>query len=282
MQTALERTIELINRTSRYKNLACWSIESRCNLRCTYCSKKKEENKVSFDMQTIKEFWQKTNRKWKINLSGGEPTLHPLFNELVDYLQSEGHFVTVLTNLVGKEFKINSESGAVVAAFHHQTEENEELTKTYIERLRCLVEQGVFIINTYILHPARLNKVELMIKKMETEKLPLHLKPLYGVFEGKMYPQAYDEKIVKDYFHGHTFQTCNFIPAMKQPLCAAGKQLIVIRPNGEVSKCFSVQQRIGSLAEGVSLKSTEGICTIKKQCNCIDYLLASDIVRVQK
>lgn len=73
-----------------------------CNEKCSFCpctnEEKKGEKIVDIDSaHIILNQLQEKNCK-SITISGGEPTLHPNFVEIVSYAQNSGMYVTVLSN----------------------------------------------------------------------------------------------------------------------------------------------------------------------------------------
>ncbi|MCP5104632.1 MAG: radical SAM protein [bacterium] len=76
-------------------------LNSNCNRRCAYCfsnADAKETKQMSLDtLTTICDFLERS-RKRKINVLGGEPTLHPQFGLFLEYLLSRGFTVHIFTN----------------------------------------------------------------------------------------------------------------------------------------------------------------------------------------
>lgn len=89
------------------------AIIDKCNYKCKYCpcnSKKIKTNAIPVSkiikyIEAIKD----DDEKNRIVLSGGEPTIHPEFFELLKYFQDKGYYVTLLTNgsMITKENFIN-------------------------------------------------------------------------------------------------------------------------------------------------------------------------------
>lgn len=66
-----------------------------CNLQCPFCDEHEKYNKVV--TMNLASIISKCNHKHVI-LTGGEPTLQPSLNELVDTLHKYGHTVHIETN----------------------------------------------------------------------------------------------------------------------------------------------------------------------------------------
>ena len=82
-------------------------ITNQCNLRCKHCYEGCVSKRVEWDYEefvaTIDKLWScfhKWNVLGEISLIGGEPTMHPRFLDMVEYLHSRGdvHGISVLTN----------------------------------------------------------------------------------------------------------------------------------------------------------------------------------------
>jgi organic radical activating enzyme len=82
-----------------------WTIHDFCNFRCSYCPAGLNEGKrrqVTFEhvkkLFTVLKSKLEPDRKIIFAFSGGEPTLHPEFLEIVKYLYDNGVEVTMTTN----------------------------------------------------------------------------------------------------------------------------------------------------------------------------------------
>lgn len=76
-------------------------FNSNCNRRCVYCFShlnEQETTRMSLDNLTqICDFLDRTGKR-KVNVLGGEPSLHPQFDLFLEYLLSRGYMVHVFTN----------------------------------------------------------------------------------------------------------------------------------------------------------------------------------------
>ena len=77
------------------------SPEGRCNLKCKYCSVWKRNQLHRLPLETIKDYVRAlriNGLKAVILTGGGEPTLYPDFNELMEWLAHMGIEVGLITN----------------------------------------------------------------------------------------------------------------------------------------------------------------------------------------
>lgn len=81
-----------------------WNMGKRCNFNCSYCDEFTHDNKssyMSFEVakKTVDKIVDKLpGRKFKINLTGGEPTLNPEFEKILDYMYQKNIAVGITTN----------------------------------------------------------------------------------------------------------------------------------------------------------------------------------------
>ena len=78
-----------------------FEITRRCNLKCEYCynnSRSDFSSELSKEqiIRTVDELYRLGT--FEIRLTGGEPTLHPDFFEIVEYIEKKGFFISLATN----------------------------------------------------------------------------------------------------------------------------------------------------------------------------------------
>ncbi len=93
--------------TSGYRFHVQFHITNRCNLRCRHCYEGAQRGIIEWELnefkQAIEKLWacfSKWGVQGEISLIGGEPTLHPLFYKMVEYLHQRGDVtaISILTN----------------------------------------------------------------------------------------------------------------------------------------------------------------------------------------
>lgn len=79
---------------------ACLEIINKCNLKCIHCYLDGVFSKSSMiSLEFIEKFIDVMNDDLLgINITGGEPMLHPLFNEIYKRIRSKGLITNILTN----------------------------------------------------------------------------------------------------------------------------------------------------------------------------------------
>lgn len=94
-------------------------ITTDCNKGCPYCfaaQHRKEHQHQYMDLDLIKKFLDKTERK-HIKLLGGEPTLHPQFQEILEELKKREKTVTLISN-----FLFNDDVKDVIIDYAHNVD----------------------------------------------------------------------------------------------------------------------------------------------------------------
>ena len=87
----------------RERHVLQWHITHLCNLRCLHCYQ--EDYAAHMEPEMMERVLEKYERyldflelPGQINLTGGEPLLHPRFFELASKIRAHGHRLAVLTN----------------------------------------------------------------------------------------------------------------------------------------------------------------------------------------
>ena len=80
-----------------------WNLGKRCNYDCSYCPSNIHDNSSPHtDIEILKATIDKLatlGKPIRLSFTGGEPTVHPKFNELIKYARYKGiHWISVTTN----------------------------------------------------------------------------------------------------------------------------------------------------------------------------------------
>lgn len=89
--------------TDPRRHVLQWHITHLCNLRCVHCYQEDYGAHMAPDMidrvlEKYERYLQLLELPGQINLTGGEPLLHPQFFELAARIRKKGHRLAVLTN----------------------------------------------------------------------------------------------------------------------------------------------------------------------------------------
>lgn len=229
-----------------------WVLNDNCNYRCSYCFISNEVKSKGVYSQDIEKYLEKIKktipRGWSFYLLGGEPFLHPDFFLIVKKLVEAGYFVSVNTNFSSKLkdiYKFFDIAGNklkyLVLSLHLEYTEADVFLKKILE-IKKKYSQFKNIIVLAVALPEKLN----MLKKIA------EIYKKHGVDFGLIVyrdknnnPPIYTKKqglIIKDINFG--LRQDGFMAArekifkVKDKLCSAGYNSLVIYPNGSAYRCF--------------------------------------------
>ena len=103
-----------------------WNLGKRCNYDCSYCPASIHDNiSPPIDITTLKATVDKLmtlGKPIRLSFTGGEPTVHPNFEELINYCKHVGvSWVSVTTNGTRKpEWYINQRADYWVFSLHFE------------------------------------------------------------------------------------------------------------------------------------------------------------------
>ena len=99
------------------EGVVSWNMNTTCNYRCSYCTQRFVDDRKQWarDLPAFIQFFCDLPGDWEVKLSGGEPTLHPGFEELVGALSAAGRRVSMVTNLSARPALLASFSALTAA-----------------------------------------------------------------------------------------------------------------------------------------------------------------------
>jgi MoaA/NifB/PqqE/SkfB family radical SAM enzyme len=107
-----------------------WNLGKRCNYDCSYCPSSIHDNTSEHtDIEVLKRTVDKLvalDKPVRLSFTGGEPTVHPKFEELINYCKHVGiTWVSVTTNGTRKpEWYINQRADHWVFSLHFEYDYN--------------------------------------------------------------------------------------------------------------------------------------------------------------
>ncbi|MBU0958232.1 MAG: glycosyltransferase [Nanoarchaeota archaeon] len=271
-----------------YEVKVVWMLNTFCNYDCEYCYISKETRKINNQTkeQTDKiiKFFNNTDKKYLIYMSGGEPTLYPNFVKLCKELTKK-HFISLDTNLSTnfvydfiKEIDPKKVKW-VQCSLHIKERERHNQTKDYLKKISALKKAGFNVLSNQIMHPRDFKLIEKTIKFFHKHNIPITPKFLKGKYKGKTYPDDYTKKekdwIKKIQKYGSIkplMESDNSIkrgiPSYKGLPCATGRKMIVIKPNGNIFRCSDDKNCMGNAFTGkLKLNTYNKPCEAEK-CMC--------------
>jgi len=261
-----------------------WYVTWLCNFKCPYCWQWQEPGKYRIPYKVEPEQWV---NGWKrildlekfdyavIGISGGEPFMYPKFLDLLSKLPSNMYY-DITTNLslldpdrfleVAKDRCIG-----VICSFHPSNPNNNE---KYIEKFYQKVKKLKVLPHTrinFVAAPSNLRYYAIIKSISDELKVPLHVDRcvmLDGEPEFSKEEKQFVEKIVSQ------DRKIEF-DVNKKVKCSAGKDYIVIFPNGEVYQCLSkAEEGIGKIGnffdEKFKLLDSFSVCSRYPYCCSCD------------
>lgn len=243
---------------SENEDVIIWCINRKCNFNCKYCHFASNEQETQFDVGTIKNSFNRDNKKWHIVVTGGEPLLK---NDIIDIFEalSEKHTLFVNTNLSLSENKlrelvdrVHTHKVGMNIAIH--VEEREKIDKAFTEflkKIEILKSAGVLFFVSYVFYPPLIHRVDEDFKFFKSHGIDkLTLKPFFGLYNDMMYPKAYNET-EREYLNKYylpEYDLGDNAPAttFKGNVCFAGQRTFYINEHGIARRCENSTETYGN------------------------------------
>ncbi len=258
-------------------NRVVWRLFNNCNFGCTYCSRYTSGSLDVLPVDKVINFLNKTQQRWSVRISGGEPFLHPDFTNICKQLSTD-HSIALLTNLsLRKQIrkfaeKIDPKKVDQIKATAHIAElEKRGLLQTFIENGNILQNNDFKLDVFYVYHPLQMDKFEYYYNLFQDQGITLKLKPFSGLYKYRRYPQSYskDQRTMIVKHKSNAFVWYSF--RSKGMLCNSGKSRLLILPNGNVLRCEGEKTLLGSIDSDVVLYKEARPCK-SKFCTCAGFM----------
>jgi organic radical activating enzyme len=245
-----------------------WEITRHCNFSCSYCINKQGFNEFDtpvFTPEEIYSFFNNTEKEWLILITGGEPFTYPDFANVCKKL-SENHYLQITSNLSlpGVYDFANSVNPQKVfmfsASFHSLEREEKAKRDDFFNKCNYLKNKGFNVVVNYITHPDSMHKMEKEIACINNKGFETFAIIFRGNERGKSYPEAFSE---------------NDMEIIKPHLIDCDIENKAAVGNGDISRCATLQKKIGNLFDGgFFLDKIDRPC-IAHNCNDVYCGLAS-------
>lgn len=299
---------------------ADWILFSGCNYRCQYCFWSGEvlgaRPVPPAEVDRLVDFFDRTEKRWLIHLTGGEPFLYPQFVELVQRL-TQRHRVSVNSNLSTDRVDYFAETvdpervSFMNCAVHVAERERHNRVEDFARKMKLLRAAGFKAFATYVFYPPLLERAAADFEAYAAMGVPLFPKAFRGAWEGQSYPAAYTpedrdlfmrlsrdaELAYAEMWEGvETPPTIdplldrdlvlNGVKDYRGRLCSAGRDFVRIRENGDVQRC-GPSEILGNIALGTLELKTEPTPCQDLECPyfCYKYLVpdrAADHVKAER
>lgn len=177
-----------------------WILTEKCNLNCYYCLQNADTRFAkctSVDSTFIKRIQDNT---YLFHLTGGEPFLVPNLIELINDIQSQGHYVSMNTNLTFPTHNfaksVHKERFLFINASYHYFYRKKNITP-FVKHYMDIRKKGIFIYATIVMIPQIFDELLMVADMLISEGVFVLPKLMRGRTDGKNYPQNYDAQQLK-------------------------------------------------------------------------------------
>jgi len=161
-----------------------WNLGKRCNFNCSYCDEFTHDNKskhLPFEIakNTIDKIVEKTQgKKIKINLTGGEPTVNPDIEKIIDYMYANNIDIGITTN-GSRTFEfykgIFPKLASIIFSYHMEYHKREVVPETIVElkKLQETLDNHVHLHVHMMMLPTQFEEAKLTIEYLQENNVPV-------------------------------------------------------------------------------------------------------------
>lgn len=178
-----------------------WNMGKRCNFNCSYCAEFTHDNSskhLPYEVakKTVDKILEKTRgKKIKINLTGGEPTVNPEIEKIVDYMYSKGIDVGITTNGSRKlDFyeRILPKLASLIFSYHMEYHGREVLPENIVSLYNLAQQQDHYIhVHVHMMMlPTQFDEAKTAIEHFKNNNVPVvmrRIRPAYKKDETAVY-----------------------------------------------------------------------------------------------
>ena len=280
-----------------------WNLGKRCNYDCSYCPSSIHDNSSPHtDISILKAAVDKLPHNVRISFTGGEPTVHPNFEELVRYCVKKGiHWINLTTNGTRTSlYYFRLPVSHIVFSLHFEKDWDRVLD-TIINYAARDVEPGMrkpCMINVMAYHN-KMSEVRVAVKRLENNNIPYTIRRIrwtndyHNLFDDIRYDQtdldwilekdatAEPNTIIDNEIKMHANDIIKkHMNQYKGWSCNAGLESLMINWDGEVHRATCrVGGSLGNIYNGTfNVPSDSVICT-RDYCTCAaDIPLSKSVV----
>lgn len=290
-----------------------WNLGKRCNYDCSYCPSAIHDNHSKHtDIAVLKVTMDKLRdlgKKVRLSFTGGEPTVHPKFVELIDYCNTKDYieFISVTTNATRTpDFYTNLEVDQFVFSLHFEYDWRRCLD-TIIKSTGEYSKKHAYLVHVMAIHD-KMQDVKFSVDILELYNIPYAVRRVrwtenedHDIFDDLRYDQkdldwilqksstVKPNVLVDDTQEYHANDIIKLhLNQYKGWTCNAGLESLMINNDGEVYRATCrVGDSLGNIYEGSFSTNSEPIICTRNYCTCaadipITKINLSDVSTLEK
>lgn len=255
------------------EGVASWNLATTCNYRCSYCTQRflDDRGRLARDLPRWLAGFAALPGDWEVKLSGGEPFVHPGFEDVVDGLVAQGRRVSVVTNLSASSERLarfaaatRARPGLLSASLHLEYADPD----AFLEKVRAFAAAHAGAVCVTVV-ATRANLPRLRELRARFAGVPFKVQPEKQDRDVIAYTD--EERALLRELGGHN-GTGFVAPSLAGRPCWAGARYFVVDAEGEAWRCYPARrhrrERLGNLLDGsLRLLSAASPCGYA-YCNC--------------
>jgi GT2 family glycosyltransferase/organic radical activating enzyme len=264
-----------------------WHLNEACNFNCPYCVLDTvdvfhpDEHPFcgAHTPEHISSCFDRTGKKWRIHMSGGEPFLYPEFIGLCTQL-TNNHMLSINTNL--STDNVFSWADVIASDMVHSINANihmperikrEKGCERFIEKVHYLQKRKFRVRVVYVAYPPLMKRIEQDFDYLRSKGISsLLLKVFRGAYAGSTFPDSYTKRDRRLFSKlGLTTYEKNIldgITGFKGELCTSGQNAFHMDVYGNLRRCNTIKDWYGNLLlEKYGFDELPSRCT-EDTCQC--------------
>jgi len=266
-----------------------WNLGKRCNYDCSYCPKEIHDNiSKHTDIGILKYSVDQLSMMKNVRLSftGGEPTVHPFFSDLVEYAKQTIQWVSVTTNGTRKaDYYIMLPNDHYVFSLHFEQD-----WERVVETIVTVAQTGRRMMVNVMAHHLKMNEARLVVEILREHDIMYGVRRIrWGEFDRDDYD---DDKYTPDDLAwllsntstvahntiinddaAMTYHANDIIKLhmndFKGWTCSAGTESLMINWDGDVYRATCrVGGSLGNIYKGGFLPSPGQVICTRNSCTC--------------
>lgn len=260
------------------EGVVSWNMNTLCNYRCSYCTqrflddRKRWAHDVPAFLDAFGALPAASGVPWEVKLSGGEPFMHPGFNDVVRGLKDRGLFVSVVTN-----FSVDANAFVDAAGDHlrvlscslHLEFADVDVFRAHAVAVAARLPKSASLVVTCVATQANLPRVEELARSFADVGVRFKVQPEKQGREIVAYDDAGTALLYRLGGHNGTGHIAHDFGG--QP-CWAGARYFIVDDVGDAYRCYPARryrvEQLGNLTDGSFRLHDAATPCRYRSCNC--------------